>query len=150
MTHQLNPQRRDPRHGERGSAAVEAVILVPAIMLIVLMAVAGGRYALARQSVEAAAAAAARSASLARDPGQAQSDATANAAATLANEHLNCLTTQVLVDTGAFSLPVGTPGQVSATVSCTVNLSDLSVPGLPGSATVTATMSSPLDTYRGR
>ena len=39
---------------------------------------------------------------------------------------------------------------VTATVTCVVNLSDVAVPGLPGTRTITATMSSPLDTYRER
>jgi hypothetical protein len=39
---------------------------------------------------------------------------------------------------------------VSATVTCTVSLSDLLVPGLPGSRTLTATFTSPLDPFRER
>ncbi len=39
---------------------------------------------------------------------------------------------------------------MSATVTCVVNLGDISVPGLPGSLTITETVTSPLDTYRGR
>jgi hypothetical protein len=45
---------------------------------------------------------------------------------------------------------VGTPASVTATVTCVVNLSDVAIPGLPGTRTITATMSSPLDTYRER
>jgi len=45
---------------------------------------------------------------------------------------------------------VGTPAKISATVTCDVNLSDLFLPGVPGSKAITATMSSPLDTYRER
>lgn len=63
-----------------------------------------------------------------------------------ANQGLHCAGHQVTVDTGGFGLPVGTP----ATVSCTVPLADLGVPGLPGERTITATAHSPLDTYRGR
>jgi hypothetical protein len=33
---------------------------------------------------------------------------------------------------------------------CTVNLSDLSAPGIPGTKLVTATATSPLDTFRER
>jgi hypothetical protein len=46
---------------------------------------------------------------------------------------------------------VGQPGQVTATVTCTVRLSDLTaVPGMPGSRTLTATFVSALDPYRAR
>ena len=59
-------------------------------------------------------------------------------------------TTTVTLDTAAFAAPVGTPGQVSATVTCALRLDDLGLPGVTGTKTITATMSSPLDTYRGR
>jgi len=45
---------------------------------------------------------------------------------------------------------VGTPATVTATVRCVVNLADLAVPGVPGARTVTATASSPVDTFRER
>ena len=51
---------------ERGSAAIELVLLVPALMLMLLFAVAGGRVAIAHGSVQQAAADAARAASIAR------------------------------------------------------------------------------------
>jgi hypothetical protein len=57
----------------------------------------------------------------------------------------------VTVDTTGFSVPVGEPAQVSATVTCAVRLSDLTaVPGMPGSRALTATFTSPLDPYRAR
>ena len=56
----------------------------------------------------------------------------------------------ISVDTSGFGSPVGTPASVRATVTCVVNLSDLAVPGVPGTRTVSASMSSPLDTYRER
>jgi hypothetical protein len=56
----------------------------------------------------------------------------------------------VTVDLDAFTAPPGTPAQVASTVTCQVDLADLAVPGVPGSHTVTATMSSPIDTYRER
>ena len=45
--------------------------------------------------------------------------------------------------------PVGTPASVAATVSCTVELSELALPGLPDRV-VSATVTSPLDVFRGR
>jgi Flp pilus assembly protein TadG len=142
----MSVKRRD----ERGSAAIEAAIGVPAFLLFVALIVGAGRVAIARQAVEAAAAEAARSASIERTQPTAARAAGDAAAATLANQHLQCLSTLVDVDTSGFAVPVGTPAAVSASVTCVVNLGDVSVPGLPGSLTITETMSSPLDTYRGR
>lgn len=140
----------DRRRRERGSAAIEAVIVVPAFMLFVLLIIAGGRLAIAHQQVESAAAEAARSASIARSPGQAAADARAGADRSLQSNGLVCTSTEVQVKTAGFTAPVGTATQVSATVRCTVALADLGVPGLPGSHTVAASVSSPVDTYRER
>ena len=68
---------------------------------------------------------------------------------------LRCVVETVNVDTGeqngtGFAIQAGTAATVSATVSCTVPLSDLALPGLPGSHTITATFDSPLDVYRQR
>ena len=41
-------------------------------------------------------------------------------------------------------------GSVAATVECRLDLADLSVPGIPGSRLIEATISSPLDTWRER
>ncbi len=135
---------------ERGSAVIEAVIAVPAFMLFVLLIIFAGRLAVARQAVEAAASEAARAASISRTRQQADSDATAVAAASLRNQGLTCVAQQVAVDTTGFATPVGSPASVRATVTCLVDLSDLAIPGLPGTRTITATMSSPIDTYRER
>jgi Flp pilus assembly protein TadG len=135
---------------ERGSAVIEAVVGVPAFMLFVLLIIAGGRLAIAQQAVEAAAADAARAASIARTPEQARRDGESGATATLTNQGLHCRSQQVQVDVGGFAAPVGTPARVTATVTCVADLSDLALPGLPGSRTITATLSSPIDTYRER
>ena len=138
------------KRDERGSAAVEAVIGVPALLLLVGLLVLGGRTAIAQQAVQAAAADAARAASIARTPAAARSTASHAAHTSLANQDLECATTSVSVDTAAFGTPVGTPGHVSTTVTCALRLDDIGLPGLGGTKTITATMSSPLDTYRGR
>lgn len=135
---------------EAGSASVESVLLAPALLAFLLLAIYGGRVALARQAVQAAAADAARTASVARTEAAARSTAAATAEATLATEGLRCLTTRVEIETGAFATAVGTSGTVAATVTCTVDLADLAAPGVPGSRVLTATQTSPLDTYRER
>ena len=63
------------RRDQRGSAAVELTLAVPALMIILALLVAGGRLWFARTSVSDAAYSAARSGSLARTAGEAQSDA---------------------------------------------------------------------------
>ena len=135
---------------ERGSAAIEVVLLVPALVALLLFAVAGGRVAIAHGSVQQAAADAARAASIARTASAANTTAVGAASATLANQGLTCTSLTVTLDTSGFATPVGTPANVAATVSCTVRLSDLAVPGLPDSRVISATVTSPLDTFRGR
>ncbi len=135
---------------ERGSAAIEAAIGVPAFMLFVGLIIFAGRSALAHQAVQTAAYDAARAASIARTVGAAQSDAHAAAATALANRGLRCASTSVSVDTSGLGAALGSYGSVIAQVTCRVDLSDLVVPGVPGSRTVTASMSSPVDAYRER
>lgn len=135
---------------DRGSASIEAAVGVPALLLFIALIIGAGRVAIAHQAVEAAAAEAARSATIERTRADAAHAAEAAATATLANQQLRCLSTQIVVDTTGFTVAVGTPASVTATVTCVVDLADVSVPGLPGSLTISATVSSPLDTYRGR
>lgn len=138
-------------HPERGSAVVETVIIVPAIMMFIALIIAAGRVQMAHQSVDAAAAEAARAASIARTPAEAQTRATASGQQALDNQGLRCASTHVRVDTAGFAVPVGTPATVSATVICQVWLADLTpIPAMPGQILIEATMQSPLDTYRGR
>ena len=138
------------RRAESGSAAIEAAVGLPAFMLFVALVILAGRLAIATQAVEASASEAARVASIARTHSSADSVATTAATASLANQNVHCLRSTVTLDTTGFDAPVGTPAQVTATVACVVNLADLSLPGVPGTKTVTATASSPIDTYRER
>lgn len=147
MTKAMRQWRRTP---ERGSAVLELVVLAPVLLLFVMAVIFAGRWAMAQMAVQSAAAEAARAASIARSAGEAAGDASASAAASLTNQSVKCSSQSVSVDTGAFGLPIGTPGVVSATVTCVVDMSDLSLPGIPGSRTLTHTSTSPLDTYRGR
>lgn len=138
------------RADERGSVPIETVIIVPAVILLLALVVAGARLAMAHDAVENTAGAAARAASIARTASQAQADAATIAASSLATGGLTCTTTSVQVDTSGFATPVGQPATVTVSVACAAPLSDLLVPGLGGSKTITATQSSPLDRYRER
>jgi Flp pilus assembly protein TadG len=135
---------------DRASAAIETAVGVPAFLLFLALVVGAGRVALARQAVEAAAAEGARSASIARTQAVAEQVARAGATAAVANQGLHCAQLWVSADTSEFAKPAGAPATVSVTVSCDVDLSDLVIPGLPGTLPITVTMDSPRDTYRGR
>ena len=138
------------RREERGSASLEAVIGVPAFALFVALIIMGGRTATAHQALESAAADAARSASLARSAPAAAEAARQAARTSLANQDLSCTDVDVSVDVEAFTQAVGRDASVAVTVACRLDLSDLSIPGVPGSHLLRASMSSPLDTWRER
>lgn len=141
---------RTSSHDERGSAAIEAAVGLPAFVLLIGLIILGGRVAITHQAVESAAADAARSASIARSSGVAEADAIRAAETSLANQGLQCLSIAVAVDTSAFSKDVGQAGQIAVRVSCRLDVADLSVPGAPGTHDIHATMTSPLDTWRER
>jgi Flp pilus assembly protein TadG len=141
--------RRRARERDSGSAALELVILAPVLIALLGLTIAAGRTSIAQSAVQAAARDAARQASIALSPGQAQEAGTASALAALRQDGLACQPV-VRVNTFQFTNPLGEPATVSATVQCTVPLADLWIPGLPGSRTMTATFYSPLDLYRQR
>lgn len=138
------------RRDERGSAAIEAAIGVPAFALFVGLVIFGGRTATTHQALQSAAADAARSASLARNADAAQADARQAATSSITNQKIGCSDIDVAVDTSDFDKQPGLPGSVNVTVTCRLDLSDLAVPGVPGSRVLRATMSSPIDTWRER
>lgn len=138
------------RSAERGSATLELVIVIPATLLLISLVIMGGRLALAHQAIQAVAYDAARAASVARNAGEATSAANHVAAFSLASNGLSCLSTSTNVNTAGFAATVGQNATVTADVSCTVRLGDLSLPGVPGSVTLTAEATSPIDTYRER
>lgn len=142
-------QERD-RHGDRGSITLELVILTPALLMLLSLAIVAGRIEVAAGAVEQASAAAARAASLARTPAAAESAGRRAADESLAGQNLHCAQLTVTVDTTGFAVPVGQPAQVAASVSCDVDLAQLSVPGLPGARTLSARTVSVLDRYRSR
>jgi len=134
---------------DEGNAALELVVLAPVLLFVLGLVVAAGRTSIAQGSVDAAARDAARQASISLTPGAAQAAALSSAKAALGRDGLDC-NPVVTVNTAQFSVPVGEPATVTATVSCQVPLSDLLVPGLPGSRTLQFTFTSPLDPFRER
>lgn len=142
--------RRLPEKNERGAGSVELVILVPALVIMLGLLIAGGRLWFARASVVEAAESAARAASLARSAGDASGAGHRAGQRILATDGLSCAGDSVTVDASAFGVPVGTPATVHATVTCRVPFADLTIPGMPGSITVRASGAAALDTYRAR
>lgn len=138
------------RRDQRGAASVELVILVPALVIVLGLLVAGGRLWFARASVVEASESAARAASLARSAGEAKAAGHRAAERVLATDGLTCGDDSVSVDASAFGVPVGTPATVRASVTCRVPFADLSIPGMPGSIVVRAEGAAALDTYRAR
>jgi Flp pilus assembly protein TadG len=139
-----------PLSSEAGSASLEFVIIAPVFLALLGLLILAGRVAVARNSVEQAADEAARSASISRTAAGARLAAEDGARRALAAQDLRCSTVAVAVDTSGFRVPVGAPAQVRAAVTCVVRLSDLALPGFPGSRSVSAAAVSPLDTYRER
>ena len=144
--------RRPGRHAgcEHGSISLELAALAPALLLLVLLTIAAMRITLAGAQVDGAARDAARAASLARTAGAATAAAQQGAARTLAGQQLTCSQLTVTVDPAGFAVPVGTTGTVAVHVTCRVALGDVAVPGAPGTTTMTAGYTAPLDPYRAR
>jgi len=138
------------RPDERGAVAVELALLVPALVLVLGLLVAGGRLWFARTAVGAAAQSTARAGSLARTPAAAVADGSAAGRASLATAGLQCTEPTVSVETVAFTVPVGAPATVRSRVQCTVRFGDVLLPGLPGSIELTGEGAAALDTYRSR
>ncbi|WP_034623255.1 TadE/TadG family type IV pilus assembly protein [Cellulomonas sp. URHE0023] len=134
--------------GDRGSITIELAILTPALILLLGTLALAGRVQTSASAVEQAARSAARDASLARTPDAAR--AAGQAAATRELTATSCAATTITIDTTGFAARVGQDGTVTATVTCTLSMADLAIPGLPGARTITAHATSPLDRYRTR
>ncbi|HOA26188.1 MAG TPA: TadE/TadG family type IV pilus assembly protein [Arachnia sp.] len=138
-------------NGERGAAAsVEAAVILPAILLFVALLLSLGRLALADQHVGAAASAAARAAALERTVPAAERAADEALSQALAERDLACRTVFTAVDAAGVARALGEVGTVSVKVTCAVELSDISLPGVPGTVSVSATRDAPVDPLRGR
>ncbi|WP_053678300.1 TadE/TadG family type IV pilus assembly protein [Streptomyces sp. XY66] len=135
---------------DRGALSLEAVILFPVLILVLLLVIAFGRIGSAGNAVDTAARNAARAASLERTGGAASSAGSEMAHSVLNQQGLQCTSTSISVSTGGFAAPIGEPASTTATVTCVVRLSDIGLPGLPGSKTLTSSFTSSIDSYRQR
>lgn len=133
-----------PRLGERGSAAVEVVLVTPLLLILLLFMVQLGRFAVARTDLDGAARDAARAASLERSLPSADASARSAAEAAFVSRDVTCRTMDVSLDAD-FS----PGGWVAAEVSCTVDLSELALLAVPGTTSMSSRFVSPLETFRG-
>ncbi|WP_246063788.1 TadE/TadG family type IV pilus assembly protein [Blastococcus colisei] len=129
---------------------MELAVLAPAVLLLLSFAIWAGRVQIADNGVQEAARAASRAASLAVDADTAVALATAQAQETLARQDLRCQRVDVEVDSAGLRAPIGQSGDVTVAITCTVSMTDLLAPGLPGSVQVSASFASPVDAYRER
>jgi Flp pilus assembly protein TadG len=143
VTHTPHRAAGSPRR-DRGSAAVEITVLAPLLMTVLMLMVFLGRITEARAVIADAAHQAARAASAAPGPGIAAVRARATAGTALDGRGLACAHFTVTVRLARFR-PGGT---VTATVTCTTGLGDLTLLRLPGSTTLTAAFTSGIDRFR--
>ena len=129
---------------ERGSVAVEVAVIAPAFVFLLLLVVFAGKVSEADGNVERAAAEGARAASLRQHPGDATTDAEIAVAANLAHAGVPCTTLTTTVDTANFE-PGGT---VTVAVTCQASMAEVTLLGVPGTRTFTASATEVIDTYR--
>lgn len=130
---------------ESGSASLELALMTPALIVLLLFVTFAGRVTQARGEVEAAARDAARAASVARSATGAEEDGGAAAGRALAAGGVTCRQLDTHIDTSNFRAG----GDVAATVTCTVDFSDLALLAVPATKTISVSFRQPVDAYRG-
>ena len=130
--------------GDEGQAIAELVIVAPVLLIIIVLMVALGRVDSAQGDVESAARAGVQAAVVQADAADAQTQATTAVTSTLAGAGLTCPAPQITTDTSNFVAG----GTVSVSVTCVTSLADVSVPGVPGSKTLSATAVAHVDVFR--
>jgi Flp pilus assembly protein TadG len=134
-------RRRPPR--DAGSLSLEFALITPALLALIALVFAYGRVAQVNGTLEAGTRDAARSASFARSEDEAL--AAADAAVRDAVGPGSCSTSLGVRLEGAFE-----PGfPITVVATCTYTLSDLGLPGAPGSVRVASRFTSPVDPNRG-
>ncbi|MFD5317591.1 TadE/TadG family type IV pilus assembly protein [Streptomyces sp. NPDC127098] len=128
---------------DRGSAAAELVLLIPALLLVLYLIVYSERGPESRMRLDDAAHQAARAASQARTPAAAIADAESTATAALARAGISCRTFTVEM---VGSLQPGST--VTVDIACSVGLEDLSMLPLPGTTVLEADFAAVVDRYR--
>jgi hypothetical protein len=127
--------------GDRGNGALDLTVMgmcffVPVVLLLIF----AGRVNAGHAAVESAARHAARTMSIARNAAAAEGVAKSDAAATVREGSAMCLSM-------SFSAQVDET-QVSVTVSCQVDLSEVALLPVPGTRTASATAVEVIDRHR--
>ena len=128
--------------GERGVLTSETAVGVFVVFMMVSLVIYAGRISVTGNQVRNAAHDAARAASVEPDPASAQAAATALAAANL--DSLSCRGGATATLSGDFA----PGGIINVTLTCVVDLSDLTFLPVPGSQTLTYTSIEVIDAYR--
>lgn len=131
--------------GDDGHVMSEAVLLMPVALIVLSFLVLCGRMGNVQADATTAARDAARAASQQPNFAAATIEAQRTAAASLAGDHITCRDLSVTVGTPA-SFHAG--GTVTVAVTCTVDLSAVAIPGVPGSSTVTKSSTEVVDRFR--
>ena len=133
------------RRRERGGASLELVLLVPALLTLLLLVVAGGRVVQARGDADAMARDAARAASVARSPAEAAARAEAMVSERVGAGGPQCREPVVITDTTSF----GPGGVVTVEVTCQVDLAAVSLLGISGTRSIEGRAIEVVDERRG-
>ncbi|MCC9305599.1 pilus assembly protein [Kitasatospora sp. RB6PN24] len=135
-----------PQHGERGSLAIEAALVVPVVLGLLVLILVAGRAEQTAGTLQEAARTGARAGSLA-PAGRQQSAATAAVNQLLAQSGVHCDGLRVAATVEQLSAePL--PQDVRVDVSCKVPVNDLSPIWVPGALELQGTFRSVIDQYR--
>jgi Flp pilus assembly protein TadG len=126
---------------ERGSVTIEMILITPVLIAFLLLMVALGQVVSARLSLDSAATAAARAASVATSPEAAVAAAQQSVSGA---GSLGCSTVNVATNTADFVAG----GNVAVTLTCSFNLAPFAGLHLPSTETFSSTFSEPLDQYK--
>ncbi|MCL2784433.1 MAG: hypothetical protein FWD55_03150 [Propionibacteriaceae bacterium] len=134
----------------QGSISIEAVLIIPALLLFLALLLAIGRTAVVRADLHAAVVTGTRFAAMETSSSRGEAAAIQAIEDHLAREGVRCITVNLTVNTSALDLPPGQAGAVSATATCVVSLADLMAPGLPGSIRISTSFTTSIDPYINR
>jgi Flp pilus assembly protein TadG len=130
---------------ESGSLAIEMAMVAPGLLLIFGLIFAYGRAGQVNGTLESGTRDAARSVTLARSYDDALDRADAVVRDAIADTPQACQNSLVVEIQGDYE-----PGEpVTVATHCTYGLSDLGLPGAPGTLTARSSFTSMMDPYRG-
>lgn len=130
---------------ERGSSVIGLVVLTPVMALLFVFVVAAGRLGVIESKLTTTAHSAARAAAQYRSAASARAAATTITETSLGQLEKSC---QGGPQVHVLEMDLRPGGRVQVQVSCVVQLSDLTMLGIPGSRMVSANSASLVDRHR--